>query len=196
MKPIQAIIIILICGTIGACRKKEATAVKSDTPAPSIVVDAQDQPVVLADDSQDENMRLLRRKNAITDLIVAYQTISRYEDDAEQYLAILNESTSTSGTAVTQDYLSETRNDIRDEKAKIPELEKAAEELSKLEDPSYRLEVARFNADIATAKVAAARAKRAQAANAKELADLVDMLHKASADDVLSGNYPKVPVLP
>jgi hypothetical protein len=92
-----------------------------------------------------------------------------------------------------QDNLSETRNDIRDVKAGIPELEKKVKELSKDRDPSYELEVAKFLLDVTLTEGLVAQAKRAWAANAGELAERLGKMQTLPPEDVLTGNYPKPP---
>jgi chromosome segregation ATPase len=178
-----------------SCGKKQQVAAPAVAPAASEVIPSGNapEPEPSLEEKIAEAGRVVRRANAIADLIVAHQRISRYEGDAEQYRGFLKDPRYAGEIATLQDDLSETQNDIRDVKAEIPELEKKVKELSKEGDPSYELEVAKFLLDVTLTEGLVAQAKRARAANAGELAESLGKMQTLAPEDVLTGNYPKPP---
>lgn len=176
---------LLLCG----CREKQqaGVAAKPEAVAPVRTADDPAPP-----DEIGESTRALMRLNAIEDLIEAHQKVSVYEGFAERYEDIIREMTHPGEIAVTQNDLSEIQKDIREEENRIPDLEKAVEDLSKPGDASYRLEIMRYTADLAEAKAAATMAELDRTDESGRLKEMVGKMHKATAQEVLDGTYPKM----
>jgi len=166
-------------------KKAEIQAAAVETPEVTVV-----ETVVEGPSKADTELRLMQRKNAIAELIAAHQRISRDKVDADLFKGFIRAETSPGEIAVLQNDLSEIQAQMRETKAKIPELEAKAEELSETGDPQYRVEVARFNADLAELILKELRARQSGASNAVSLKKQIDAMHRLSSEEVIAGKYP------
>jgi hypothetical protein len=186
MKHIRLIGLVGLIGfSLVSCNPKKADV---ETAAEPQVVETtvEEQP-----SKADDELRLMKRGHAIADLISAHQRIYRDEVDVQLFKGFIRAETSPGEIAVLQNDLSEIQAEMRETKAKLPDLEAAVEALSETGDPRYQLALATYNADLAEAMNVVARARREGAANAGELKDKFDAMIRVSAEDVLAGKYEK-----